>query len=143
MAIRREAAAAWSARLSSRNFTDRRGVELTSGGDNDLVLTLLGDGWEVGYFPELRLIHLIPAERLEPDYLARLNRGIQKSWMQVLSFHHANPWPALSAPGASLRKLKAWFACRAWSSEAARTRWSGACGHFEGRVAGPSPRGNP
>jgi hypothetical protein len=91
-------------------------------------------GWEVGYFPELSLTHLIPAGRLEPTYLSRLNRGIQKSWMQVLTRHEANPWPPLTPVGAALRKLKVWFSSRAWSSPAARIRWQGACGHFDGRV---------
>ncbi len=114
-------------------LSDRRGVTLTSGGDNDIVLCGLQAGWHTGYFPRLRLTHLIPSGRLEAAYLARLNRGIQQSWMQVLSLHQANPWPPLSRTGALLRKMKAWFTSRAWSSPAARVRWQGACGHFDGR----------
>lgn len=114
---------------------DRRGAELTSGGDNDIVLTLLGSGWDVAYVPALRLTHLIPAGRLAPAYLARLNRGIQKSWMQVLRRHRANPWPPVPAWTVPLRQAKAWATYRAWSSPAARIRWQGACGHFEGRAA--------
>ncbi len=139
MAVRREAAAAWGAGPVSRVLTDRRGGELSSGGDNDIVLTVMKSGWEVGYFPELRLTHLIPPNRLEPGYLARLNRGIQKSWMQVLTAHDANPWRPLTAAGAALRQAKAWFTYRAWSSPAARIRWQGACGHFAGRVPIPAP----
>lgn len=137
MALRR---AAWDAWLAARErdparFSDRRGSELTSAGDNDIVLCALRAGWEAGYFPQLQLTHLIPPERLRPEYLARLNRGIQKSWMQVLATHGANPWPPLSQASAALRKAKAWFVYRAWSSPQARIRWQGACGHFEGRVA--------
>ena len=134
MAIRREAAALWAVGAASRTLTDRRGGELTSGGDNDIVLTIMESGWEVGYFPELRLIHLIPGSRLDPGYLARLNRGIQKSWVQVLAAHDANPWQPLTTLGAALRQIKAWFRYRAWSSPAARIRWQGACGHFAGRI---------
>lgn len=133
MALRRAAIGPWLAQDAS-SLTDRRGAELTSGGDNDIVLSIMQAGWEVGYFPELVLTHLIPAGRLEASYLARLNRGIQKSWMQVLTRHDANPWPPLSAAGARLRQAKAWGAHRAWSSPAAHIRWQGACGHFEGRV---------
>jgi glycosyltransferase involved in cell wall biosynthesis len=133
MALRRPAWEAWLG-SSDSGLSDRRGRELTSGGDNDIVLCAMRAGWEVGYFPELTLAHLIPGSRLEGDYLARLNRGIQKSWMQVLTRHGANPWAPLTATGATLRKLKAWFTYRAWSSPAARIRWSGACGHFEGRT---------
>jgi len=133
MALRR---AAWTAWLDtpSAGLSDRRGGNLSSSGDNDIVLCAMRAGWEVGYFPELVLTHLIPAGRLDADYLARLNRGIQQSWMQVLARHDANPWPPLSGAGAALRKLKAWFAHRPSSSPAARIRWQGACGHFDGRV---------
>jgi GT2 family glycosyltransferase len=134
MALRRAAWTAWLDAPAS-GLTDRRGGELSSGGDNDLVLRAMAAGWEVGYFPQLALTHLIPSSRLEPAYLARLNRGIQKSWMQVLARHEANPWPPLTGLGASLRRIKAWFTHRPWSSPAARVRWSGACGHFDGRIA--------
>lgn len=133
MALRR---AAWQAWLDAPDtgLSDRRGGALTSGGDNDIVLRVLRAGWGVAYAPQLVLTHLIPAGRLEPDYLARLNRGIQTSWMQVLALHGVNPWPPLGAASAALRKAKAWFTYRAWSSPAARIRWQGACGHFDGRV---------
>ena len=48
--------------------------------------------------------------------------------------HDANPWPPLTPFGAMLRKFKAWLIQRPWISPAARVRWCGACGHFEGRV---------
>jgi hypothetical protein len=139
MALRRASWQAWMvARYGSAPvLSDRRGVTLTSGGDNDIVFCGLRAGWHTGYFPQLRLTHLIPATRLEANYLARLNHGIQQSWMQVLSLHDANPWPHLSRVSALLRKAKAWFTYRAWSSPAARVRWQGACGHFDGRVLTP------
>lgn len=134
MALRRAAWTAWLDAHAGGAPTDRRGGELTSSGDNDIVLCAMKAGWEAGYFPELSLTHLIPAGRLAPAYLARLNRGIQKSWQQTLRRHDASPWPALSPTGATLRKAKAWLTHRAWSSPAAHIRWQGACGHFDGRV---------
>jgi hypothetical protein len=92
-------------------------------------------GWEVGYFPSLGLTHLISAGRLDAEYLARLNFGIQKSWMQVLALHQASPWDPLTTVGAHLRVARAWFSHRAWSSPAARIRWQGARGHFLGRIS--------
>jgi glycosyltransferase involved in cell wall biosynthesis len=139
MAIRREAALKWIEAGRGGEIIDRRGGELSSGGDNDIVLAAMEQGWEVAYFPELSLTHLIPAGRLDVRYLARLNRGIQKSWMQVLTKHGANPWPPIAAASAPLRKWKAWFTYRAWLGSAARIRWLGACGHFEGRVPSASP----
>jgi len=137
MVLRREAADAWLHALihdPRRSTLDRRGTALSSGGDNDIVLTAMAAGWEVAYFPQLRLTHLIPAARLDHAYLARLNRAMQKSWMQVLTLHDANPWPPLSPAGAALRKVKAWFTYHPWTAAAARVRYAGACGHFEGRV---------
>jgi GT2 family glycosyltransferase len=136
MALRREAWTAWInlCRTRLKSPSDRRGSELASSGDNDIVLSLMRAGWETGYFPELSLTHLIPAARLNPNYLARLNYGIQNSWQQVLALHEANPWPTLTRLGATLRKAKAWIVCKPWSSPAARIRWHGACGHFEGRI---------
>ena len=132
LALRRAVAVTWLA--APPTLSDRRGTALTSAGDNDIVFTALHAGWGVGYFPTLALTHLIPVGRLDPAYLARLNRGIQQSWMQVLTRHDANDWPPIPAWSVPLRQLKAWFTHRAWSSPAARIRWQGACGHFEGRV---------
>jgi len=137
MALRRAASAAWLDALAQdprRTAFDRRGAALISGGDNDLVLTIMAAGWEVAYFPQLSLTHLIPATRLEAGYLARLHRAMQASWMRVLTFHDANPWPPLTASGAALRKAKAWLFHQPWHSPAARIRYAGACGHFEGRI---------
>jgi len=133
MVLRREVAETWL-KTGTSAITDRKGAELSSGGDNDIVLCALKAGWQVGYDPTLVLTHLIPASRLEPNYLERLNHGIQKSWMQVLSFHGINPWPPIPKWSVAPRKLKAWFTRKAWTSPAARIRWRGACGHFEGRV---------
>ena len=137
LVVSRAAWTTWTNRTApSAHLTDRRGGELTSGGDNDLVLCALRAGHACGYFPDLSLTHLIPDSRLTPDYLARLNRGIQHSWMQVLTLHAVNPWPPLSSHAARLRQLKAWFTYRAWNSTtpAPYIRWQGACGHFSGRV---------
>ncbi len=140
MALRRAAVEPWLASFADhpwRAALDRRGTTLVSGGDNDLVFAVLEAGWEVAYFPELVLTHLIPPERLSGDYLARLNRAMQESWMHVLSRHEANPWPPLTAIGAKLRRLKAWLTYHPWTSPASRVRFAGACGHFAGRVIQP------
>lgn len=135
MALRRSAVQPWLDQPNS-SLPDRRGAALTSGGDNDIVLTVLAHGWHVGYFPQLSLTHLIPTARVQRDYLARLNRGIAKSWIQVLTKHAACPWSAIPPWTVPLRKLKAWFNYRAWAGPAEFIRWQGACGHFEGQAAG-------
>ena len=55
---------------------DRIGKSLISGGDNDLAGTACDVGLGVGLIAALKLTHLIPAERLTVDYLARLADGI-------------------------------------------------------------------
>jgi hypothetical protein len=134
MALRREAIVTWLEDTLG-SLPDRSGKSLSSSGDNDIILFAMRQGWEVAYLPQLWLTHLIPPSRLRVLYLGALNRGIQKSWMEVLSRHDANPWPPLRVASAALRRLKAWFSYRAWSSPAAWIRWQGACGHFEGRVS--------
>jgi glycosyltransferase involved in cell wall biosynthesis len=139
MGLRRAAWQAWlQAHADGERLSDRCGGAFTSSGDNDIVFCAMKAGWSAAYFPQLSLTHLIPAARLKAAYLARLNRGIQQSWMQVLRLHDASPWPPLSPTGAVLRKAKAWFTHHAWQSAAARVRWQGACGHFDGRVT-PRP----
>lgn len=133
MAIRKEAAMDWVAEGGPERLSDRLGRELTSGGDNDIILTIMEHGWKVGYFPELWLTHLIPASRLDAGYLARLNHGIQKSWLQVLILHGASPWPPIPKWTVPLRQGKAWFAFRGWDHPVGHIRWRGVCGHYEGR----------
>ncbi len=134
MVLRHEVAAAWSQQTSAEKISDRKGSALTSGGDNDIVLHALRDGWKIGYFPSLALTHLIPAGRTKPAYLARLNRGIASSWVEVLHRHGACPWPPISRGSLPLRKFKAWFHNHGWSHPVGYIRWQGACGHFEGRA---------
>lgn len=134
MVIRREAILPWLESASATSLPDRRGDELSSGGDNDLVLTILGAGWRVGYFPSLRLTHIIPAGRLTSEYLARLNFGVQKSWVQVLARHGILPWRPIPAWSVPLRWARAWLRRRAWRGPAEFVRWRGDCGRFAGQA---------
>ncbi len=118
----------------ARVSLDRRSGELTSGGDNDIVFTALHGGWDVGYFPELGLTHLIPEDRLAEDYLARLNCGIQRSWVRVLSLHGQTPWPSIPRWSVPLRSARAWLRTQAWRSPAHRIRWRGLHGRFLGQA---------
>ncbi|MDP1581748.1 MAG: glycosyltransferase [Candidatus Didemnitutus sp.] len=133
MALRRAALANWLAHDDAGLLSDRRGNELTSGGDNELVLSVFESGWSVAYFPDLALLHLIPTTRMQPAYLARLNRAIARSWLQVLARHNACPWTRIPRWTLPLRFAKAWFAHRPGRSAAAHIRWQGACGHYEGQ----------
>jgi glycosyltransferase involved in cell wall biosynthesis len=135
MAIRKAAWAVYTSAIASDPTapTDRSGKELTSGGDNDIVLRIFRAGWRIGYFPQLSLKHLIPDGRLTREYLARLNHGIAKSWVQVLARHGIRPWPPVARWTVPIRKWRSYIRYRAWTGPAEYVRWKGACGQFEGR----------
>ena len=64
----------------ARSFQlDRAGSSLLSGGDNDLAACACAVGLGVGLIAALRLVHLMPPERLSVDYHARLAEGIHFS----------------------------------------------------------------
>lgn len=136
MVLRRECGIKYQQSLTNRPgrlALDRKGQSLTSGGDNDLVLTVLEAGWQVGYSPKLKLTHLIPKQRLTVEYLARLQHDLARSWIVVLAEHGICPWPRVPRYSVFLRKLRAWFRHQAWRGRANYIRWRGACGTFEGR----------
>ncbi len=137
LCVRREAANLYLRALEqdpSRRRLDRAGRSLASGGDNDLVFTVLQGGWDVGYFPELKVTHLIPPGRLEADYLARLNEGIQRTWVRVLALHGQQPWRPVAPWTVPLRSARAWLRSAAWQGPANRVRWRGLVGRFRGQA---------
>jgi glycosyltransferase involved in cell wall biosynthesis len=111
---------------------DRTGQSLTSGGDNEIVLEILTSGWQVGYFPQLILQHIIPPARLQVKYLARLNRETNRSWVQLLQDYGINPWKKIKPSTLLFRKFKAYFTSSAWKGSANYIKWQAACGIFEG-----------
>jgi glycosyltransferase involved in cell wall biosynthesis len=134
MCIRKEALRSYNEKVSSGKMiiTDRTRDTLSSGGDNDIVLEILKSGWQVGYFPGLILTHIIPEERQQVPYLARLMHQSSQSWVQLLESHQINPWPRIPGWTAPLRKVKAWFVYKAWRNPINYIRWSAACGLFSG-----------
>jgi glycosyltransferase involved in cell wall biosynthesis len=137
MIARRDALASWISSAERGGLTDRRGSELTSCGDEDIVFEAFRSGWSVGYFPQLKLTHIIPAQRLRVDYLARLNHGIAKSAVQLLHKHGIGSWTAIPPWTVPLRKARAYLRYHAWAGPTQYIRWRWACGQFEGRAALP------
>jgi glycosyltransferase involved in cell wall biosynthesis len=117
-----------------RAALDRRGDNLASGGDNDIAMSILEEGWSVGYFPSLELKHLIPEERLTPEYLAEMAESSNKTWVTVLDIHGIRPWEPIPEWTVPLRKLRAYFWTQAWRGVLQRIKWRRACGVFEGRA---------
>ncbi len=137
LCIRRNAAEAYARAVATdpgRAALDRRGGQLTSGGDNDLVFSALRSGGDIAYLPALRLTDLSPAARLEPAYLARLNRAIQRSWVRVLALHGEHPWPAIPRWTLPLRRGRAWLRSRPWRGPTEHVRCHGLLGRLEGQA---------
>ena len=134
MGIRRIALIEYRADATNSHaaIADRTAGQLSSGGDNDIVLATLRAGWQTGYFPQLRLTHIIPAERTQFAYICRLVNNTSKSWIQVLNKHNINPWAKIPAWTVPLRKAKAWVTLRAWAGKENYIKWKGACGQFDG-----------
>lgn len=84
-------------------LTDRRGVELSSGGDYELCLALAIMGYDIWYDERLRFIHFITRERLTWEYYKRYavesSKGfnVLSSYKMVAANMPANrlPWVAV------------------------------------------------
>jgi glycosyltransferase involved in cell wall biosynthesis len=59
----------------SFTLNDRRGQELSAGGDAELCYALRLTGWRLWYEPRLKLTHFMTSERLNWAYLRRVSRG--------------------------------------------------------------------
>jgi len=137
LVIRRDVFAAYAsaaAENQARLGLGRRGADLASGEDNDIVMVVLEQGWRIAYLPGLRLEHVIPAGRLTRNYLAAYAYSTTRTWVRVLDVHGIRPWRAIDPRTLKLRKARAYFTHRAWSGPAAYIRWRGACGQFDGRA---------
>jgi hypothetical protein len=80
-------------RNPKRAALDRASDQLMSCGDTDLALTSCDLGLGTGLFTALQLTHLMPARRLEEDYLRELARGIAYSEVILASFRNRQPYP--------------------------------------------------
>lgn len=143
MVLRSAAARAYAERLDQKTkrrkdhelITDRKGDSLASGGDNDICLTVVEEGWQVGYLPQLKLTHLIPKGRMTLAYHKRMARDSMKSFILMLDQHAIRPWPAMAKWTLPLRVASDWWRVKPWLGiEQSLTFW-GHVGMYEGRGA--------
>jgi glycosyltransferase involved in cell wall biosynthesis len=137
MVLRREAAEAYAdvVRCRGVEISDRKGDSLSSAGDNDICLTTLERGWQVGYFPALKVSHLIPARRTELGYQRRMAREAMRSFVVMLDQHGIRPWPAIPRWSVPLRVALDWWRVLPWRDEARSLRWAMNRGRYEGCAA--------
>lgn len=84
---------------------DRKGSKLTSYGDSDMAFTSCDLGFGTGRFDCLKLIHIIPPERLQEKYLLRLLESSVYSGTIVESYRGKLP----QSPKTVLSKIANWF----------------------------------
>jgi glycosyltransferase involved in cell wall biosynthesis len=75
--VRKDMAIEYANRVDNKSYTlvDRKGNNLTSGGDVQLVLTCIDCGFFVGRLFGLEINHLIEKRKANLDYLTRLEYG--------------------------------------------------------------------
>jgi glycosyltransferase involved in cell wall biosynthesis len=80
LCVRREVAEAYLTHneRSPIHITDRKGSALLGGGDVEISYVARDIGFGTGVFPELRLIHLIPKQRVTKEYLLKI---YQAGWV--------------------------------------------------------------
>jgi glycosyltransferase involved in cell wall biosynthesis len=71
--------------ISTIRIGDRSGGNLLSGGDTEICYVACSLGLGKGLFPTLKVIHLIPKERFDEDYLVKITEGIQTS-LHLINF---------------------------------------------------------
>jgi glycosyltransferase involved in cell wall biosynthesis len=108
LCVRREIAEAYcrSSENAPIKLTDRKGKSLLSCGDVEISYVARHSGLGTGIFPELRLIHLIPKERLSTDYLLRIYQASGTSF-HLLTYNWSGHFPSNPfRPRALLSMLK-------------------------------------
>jgi glycosyltransferase involved in cell wall biosynthesis len=105
LCIRSNVAAAYKkfCEQSSIQITGRRGNILLSGEDVEMAYFSCKMGLGVGIFPELKVTHLIPKERVAEEYLIRIFEGTAISnlllafkWGAQMPWSPLSPWGMLS-----------------------------------------------
>jgi glycosyltransferase involved in cell wall biosynthesis len=113
LSVRRQVAEAYATDVTGnaqRRAVDRKGQSLNSCGDTDLALTSCDLGLGYGKFVELRMIHLIPKERLSEAYLLRLEEGIAFSAAMLNARRNGVlPSPPSSALRRCLGSIRRWL----------------------------------
>ncbi|MEQ7798432.1 glycosyltransferase [Pedobacter sp. ASV1-7] len=66
------------------SMKDRTGNQMTSGGDTQVVLFCIKQGYAAGVSPDLKMTHMIPGKRTKYDYLKRLNYGAGSCYCSLL-----------------------------------------------------------
>jgi glycosyltransferase involved in cell wall biosynthesis len=95
MCVRRKIALKYQSESRSNGHRinlGRKGSSLISADDEDLRWMACLMGYGIGVFPDLLVTHLIPARRVQEEYLLRLYEDVQFSQMMVAALHSVEPY---------------------------------------------------
>ncbi|MCB0337492.1 MAG: glycosyltransferase family 2 protein, partial [Bdellovibrionales bacterium] len=136
MALRKTTAESYAHSLteSTSFLSDRKGTDLSSAGDCEIVIGALSSGKAVAYVPKLKLTHVIPSHRLRFSYFARLRYSIGRSWVHLLYQYAASPWPPLDRAALPLSLGRSFFRMKAWSCKTRFVEWAYFAGQLRGRA---------
>lgn len=133
MAIRNIALEKYMANMANGEnvIQDRSGNKLTSSGDNEIVMQIMLNGFEAGFFPQLQLNHLIPPDRFTKNYLGKLNQGIMSSWTAFLIKYQICPWKRFPKYLLWPRLIKAYLKYKPWQNEKNLVTYKGIKGQLQ------------
>jgi len=110
MCIRKAVADRYSATINHdevRRLLGRRGSKLAGSEDRDMAMTAIDSGLGVGRFPQLQLVHLIPAGRMTESYILRLVEESQASNFVLRAIRGKPHQPYMS--GSLLKQTLTWL----------------------------------
>jgi glycosyltransferase involved in cell wall biosynthesis len=90
-------------------ITGRKGNALGASEDTALVVRVHQAGWEVWYEQSLHIAHLIPAGRMQKEYLLRLYDGFGRSDVHVRALHDAKARIKLLRVAIGLKDFGRWI----------------------------------
>lgn len=109
MCIRRHVAVAYAAATAADPFKGRlgrAGSTMMACEDTEMAHTSFESGLGVGLFPQLSLLHLIPADRLTQSYMLRVAEGRQASIVVMRAMRgDSTPHPLSNHPAKRLYSL--------------------------------------
>ncbi|TZF86202.1 glycosyltransferase (plasmid) [Pedobacter sp. BS3] len=111
----------------------RKGAVLTSGEDNDIILTIIKEGFQIAYVPQLIIHHFIPAKRYSLSYLKKMAYESNRSWIKVLSIHDICPWRPIARWTYPFRIFKSYIKHKPWESEVNKIKFHSSKGILKGQ----------
>lgn len=108
LCVRRDVIAAYAKNLQEalRSKFGTTSTHLSRGEDTDMAYTACSIGLGIGVFPQLKLTHIIPSNRLEKDYLLRIAEESSFANVMISNLHGLPLPPKPTTLGKAKRSLQ-------------------------------------